>query len=117
MSTRLFNGTTVTFGGASVGKLVGLSYRVGGNWIDVTEPADLNKLYELSTQSDLQLQLKFKGCHTLTEKAKGAIAITFSNGFTRSCPGTWQVGNFDFSGDWDAPWQSTAEARPTVPDA
>jgi hypothetical protein len=116
--SRLFNGTVVMFAGASVGaKLVGISYKVGGNWIDVTEPADLNKLYELSNQPDLQIQLKFKGCHGLTENAKGTLAITFSNGYTRACPGTWQVGNFDFSGDWDAPWQSTAEARPTVPDA
>lgn len=117
MASRLFNGTTVTFASAAVGKLVGISYKVGGNWIDVTEPADLNKIYELPSQADLQVQLKFKGCHSLTEKAKGVLAITFSNGYSRSCPGTWQVGNFDFSGDHDAPWQSTAEARPTVPDA
>jgi hypothetical protein len=117
--TRLFNNDiTVTFNNSAVGKLVGLSYRVGGNWIDVTEPADLNKLYELSNQSDLQLQLKFKGCHSLTEKTKGTLAIaSVSNNFSRSCPGTWMVGNFEYSDDWDAPWQSTAEARPTVPDA
>jgi hypothetical protein len=29
-------------------------------------------------------------------------------------PGTWQVGNFDYNGDQDAPWNSSAEARPTV---
>jgi len=115
--TRLFNGTVFTFAGTPAGKLVGLSYRIGGNWIDVTEPADLNKLYELSSQSDLEVKLKFKGCHALTEGTKGVAAITFSNGFTRACPGTWQVGNFEFSGDWDSPWQSTAEARPTVPDS
>lgn len=117
MSTRLFNGTTVSFGEAECGKLAGLAYRVGGNWVDVTEPEDLNKLFELSPQAELALQLKFKGCHSLTSGTKSALTLSFSNGFTQTCPGTWQVGNFDYSGDWDAPWQSTAEARPTVPDA
>jgi hypothetical protein len=117
VATRLFNGTVFAFDGTAVGKLVGLAYKVGGQWIDVTEPEDLNKLYELSTQSDLEIKLKFKGCHLLVEGTKGTAAITFSNGYTRSCPGTWQVGNFEFTGDWEAPWNSTAEARPTVPDA
>lgn len=117
MSTRLFNGSTLTFGGSAVGKLAGMAFRIGGNWNEVTAPEDLNKLYELSSQDDFSLQLRFKGCHALTNRAKGTMAIAFSNGFTATCPGTWQVGVFDFSGDQDAPWQSTAEGRPTVPDA
>lgn len=116
--TRLFNGTVVLFNSASISaKLIGLSYRVGGDWIDVTYPDDLNKLFELSSQPNLELKLKFKGCHGLAEKAKGTLAITFSNEYTRSCPGTWQVGNFEYTGDQDQVWSSTAEARPTVPDS
>ena len=116
MTTRLFNGTTVTFNSTEVGKLVGLALRVGGEWQNVTEPEDANRLYELSPQPDFALQLKFKGCHSLEEGAKGTLAIAFSNGFTRTLPGTWQVGNTDISGDQDSPWQSSIEARPTVPD-
>jgi len=117
MTTRLFNGSEFLFAGSAVGKLTGLAFKVGGNWVEVTEPADLNKLYELPPQADLAVQLRFKGCHTLTSGSKGTAAITFSNGFTATCPGTWQVGNFEYTGDHDAPWSSTAEARPTVPDA
>ena len=117
MSTRLFNGTILTFNGSPVGGLVGLDYRVGGAWIEVTVPADVVKLFELPTQPDLQLNFKFRGCHALVNRAKGSMAITFSNGFTSTMPGTWQVGVFGFSADQDASWNSTAEARPTVPDA
>ena len=114
MSTRLFNNTVLTFGGSAVGGLVGLSYRIGGQWIDVTIPEDLYKVFELSTQPELTLQARFAGCHSLTDRTKGAIAIVFSNGFVGTLPGTWQVGQSDYNGDLDAPWKSSAEFRPTV---
>jgi hypothetical protein len=114
--TRLYDGTTATFNSAAVGDLIGLSYKIGGNWVDVTDPADANKLFEIPPQSEIELQLKFSGCHALVKGTKGTLAITASNGFTFTCPGTWQVGPCNFSGDRGAAWQSTAELRPTVPD-
>ena len=114
MSSRLFNGTTFTFNSSLVGGIVGLDVKVGGNWIEVTMPEDLNKLYEVSPQPDLEIRLRFRGCHNLVYGAKGTAAIVFSNGYSRTCPGTWQVGPCDFPGAQDAPWESSAELRPTV---
>jgi hypothetical protein len=115
--SRMFNGSTFSFGGTPVGKLIGISYKEGGSWIEVTEPEDLVKLYELS-KADLQVQLKFKGgaAGNLTYGAKGAAAITWKDGSTTPCPGTWMVGPKDVEGSEDNPISSTRELRPTVPD-
>jgi hypothetical protein len=117
-NTRMFNGSTFSFGGTPVGKLIGISYKHGGAWVDVSEPEDLNKLYELG-QSDLEVQLKFKGgaAGGLVPKTKGSATITWKDGTTSPCPGTWMVGPISVSGDHDNPISSTAELRPTVPDA
>jgi len=115
-SSRLFNGTTFTFASTAVGKLVGMSYRAGGNWIDVSYPTDLNKLFEMTSQLELEVKLKFKGGTSLTTGTKGTTAIVWKDGTTTNCPGTWQIGPVEVTGDWDAPITSTAEARPTIPD-
>ena len=116
--SRMFNGSTFTFDGSAVGKLIGISYKEGGNWVEVTEPEDLFKLYELG-QADLQVQLRFKGgaAGGMTYGHKGAAAITWKDGSTTSCPGTWIVGPKEVEGSWDAPITSTRELRPTVPDS
>ena len=115
MGSRMFNGSIFNFGGSPVLKLAGLSHSQGGQWIDVTTPEDLNKIFEVG-QTELAIKLKFKGRCSLPFKAKGAASITWSNGTTSPCPGTWQVGPIEDSGDWDAPVTGTAELRPTVPD-
>jgi len=112
----MFNGSTFTFSGTPVGQLVGISYRAGGAWVDVSYPEDLNKLFEQG-QTELEVRLKFKGGTSLSPKAKGVAAIIWADGSSSSCPGTWQVGPVECTGDWDAPITSTAELRPTVPDA
>jgi hypothetical protein len=112
----MFNGSVLNFASAPVARVVGLSYRTGGAWVDVTEPADVNKLFEIG-QTDLSLSVKFKRHCALTFKAKGTVSITWADGTTTSAPGTWQVGPIDDSGDWDAPITGTVELRPTVPDA
>jgi hypothetical protein len=111
----MFNGSTFSFSGSSVGKLVGIAYSVGGNWIDVSEPEDLVKLFEFTSQPELSVKLKFKRQHNLTAGDKGTAAILWSDGTTSSCPGTWQVGPNDKSGDWDSPLNCSVELRPTVP--
>jgi hypothetical protein len=111
--SRLFNGTVFNFAEAAVAQIVGLAYKTGGNWIDCTEPADPNKLYECSTQPDFAISLKFKGHCQLAYGAIGAASITWRDGTTDACPGTWQVGPIEDTGDWDAPITGTAELRPT----
>ena len=115
-ASRIFNGSVFNFSSSPVAGIVGISYKEGGNWIDVTMPADLNKLWQISTQPDFAVSLKFKGgsAAALTYAATGAASITWSDGTTTSCPGTWTVGPMEVQGDWDAPITSTRELRPTI---
>ena len=115
-ASRMFNGSSFTFASSAVGKIVGMSFKIGGTWVDVTEPEDANKLFEQG-QPELEVKLKFKGGTTLVQGAVGAAAIVWNDGTSTSCPGTWQVGPVEYTGDWDAPITSTAELRPTVPAA
>ena len=113
---RYFNGTVLSIGGTAVAKIVGISYKDGGSWIDVTVPEDANKLYELSSQPDFALQLKYKGSCSLTRgDYVTTVTLTWSDASTSSCPGTWQVGPIEKTGDWDAPVTGTVELRPSVP--
>ncbi len=114
-TTRMFNGSTLTFGGAAVAKLVGLTYKVDGAEIDVTVPEDANKLFEAG-QDDLEVTAKVKGPVALTRKAKGTLAVAWSNGTTATCPGTFQVMSIEDSGDYDAPISGSIKFKPTVPD-
>jgi hypothetical protein len=111
----MFNGSVLNFAGSPVTRVVGMRYRTGGAWVDVSEPEDLNKLFEMG-QTELVLNVQFKGHCGLTSKAKGVVSITWADGTTTSAPGTWQVGPIDDGGDWDAPITGSAELRPTVPD-
>jgi hypothetical protein len=113
MGSRMFNGSVFNFNGSAVTKLAGLSHKQGGAWVDVTVPEDLNKIFEMG-QTDLEIRVKFKGRCSLTFKAKGTCSITWSDGTTSPCPGTWQVGPIEDSGDWDAPVTGSVELRPTV---
>lgn len=115
MTTRMFNGSTLTFGTA-VARLVGISYRCGGATIDVSEPADLNKLYEAG-QDDLELTARVKRMPTLARKAKNTITIVWANGDSTTCPGTWQVMDVSGGGDYDGPITGSITFKPTVPDA
>lgn len=114
MATRLFDGTTLTFAGSPAGNLVGLSYSTGGQWQDVTIPSDLNKLFEVASQPELTVKAKFKQCHSLVYGAKGALAIVFSNGFSKTCPGDWQVGPANLDAEQGSDWKSDCEFRPTI---
>ena len=113
MGSRMFNGAVLRFGGAAVTKLAGIQYKAGGQWVDVSTPEDANKLFELG-QTELEVRIKFKGRCSLTFKAKGSLGITWSDASTSDCPGTWQVGPIEDSGDVDAPVTGTVELRPTV---
>lgn len=115
--SRMFNGSTFTFASSAVGKLVSMSFKKGGSWVEVTQPEDANKLYELG-QSDLEVQLKFKGggAGSLVPGTKGTAAIVWKDGTTSTCPGSWMVGPISVEGSWDNPLTSSVELRPTVPD-
>ena len=117
MTTRLFNGSTLSLGNAAVARLIGMQYKIGGDTIDVTEPEDLNKLFEVTAQDDLELTAKVKRMPTLTRGTKGALTITWADGSTTSPPGTWVVSAVDGGGDQDSPIAGSVSFKPTVPDA
>ena len=48
MTTRMFNGSVLTFNGSPAARLAGISYKSGGAKVDVSQPADLNKLFEIA---------------------------------------------------------------------
>jgi len=116
MTTRMFNGSTLTIGSTSVSRLVGMQYKIGGNTIDVTEPDDLNKLFEVG-QDDLELTAKVKRMPTATRGTKDTLAVTWADGSTTTLPGTWIVTAVDGGGDWDSPIAGNISFKPTVPDA
>lgn len=113
MGSRMWNGAVLNFAGSAVIRMVGLAHKQGGQWVDVSTPEDLNKIFEMG-QTELELRVKFKGRCSMVFKAKGAISVTWADGTTSYCPGTWQVGPIEDSGDFDAPVTGTAELRPTV---
>lgn len=109
----MWNGTVLNFNGTAVTKMVGLAHKQGGQWVDVSAPEDAVKLFEMG-QTELELRVKFKGRCSMTFKDKGTISVTWADGGTSYCPGTWQVGPVENTGDHDAPVTGTAELRPTV---
>ena len=113
MASRMWNGTVFTFGSAVL-RMVGLAYKQGGAWVDVSQPEDVNKLFEVG-QTELVVNIKFKGLCSLVAKAKATASIAWANGTTISLPGTWQVGPIEDTGDFDAPVTGSVELRPTVP--
>ena len=115
-TSRMFNGSVLNFGGTAVTRLAGITYKVGGAKIDVTYPEDLNKLFEAG-QDDIEVTCKFKGGCSLVRKATGTLSITWSDGTTSSCPGTWQVMEVGSQGDHDAAITGHANFSPTVPAA
>ena len=115
LTPRFFNGAVLNFAATPVANCVGVAYKDGGQWIDVTQPADAVRIYELATQDDLSIQIKFKGQVTLTRGATGAVSMTWADGTTSYCPGVFMVGPIEKTGDWDGPVTGTTELRNCPP--
>ncbi len=111
LTNRFFNGAVLNFNATAVANVVGVAYKDGGQWIDVTQPSDATRIYQLATQDDLSLQLKFKGAIGLTRAATGPVSMTWADGSTSYCPGVFQVGPIEKTGDWDSPVTGTVELR------
>lgn len=116
MTTRMFNGSTLSLGNSAVSRLVGMQYKIAGNTVDVTEPDDLNKLFEVG-QDDLEITAKVKRIPTAVRGTKSIPVITWADGSNTSLPGTWIVTAVDGGGDWDSPLAGNITLKPTVPDA
>lgn len=115
MTTRLFNGSTFTFG-AAIGRCVGIQYKCGGSTIDVTEPEDLNKLFEVG-QDDLEVTVKVKRMPAVTRGAKNTASVNWADGSSTTLPGTWIVTEHSGGGDQDSPINGSITFKPTVPNA
>jgi len=77
-TTRMFNGSTLTFGTA-IAKLTGINYTVGGVTVDVTEPDDLTKLFECG-QDDLEVTAKVKRLPTIVRGDVNTLVATWADG-------------------------------------
>ncbi len=109
---RGFNGSTFTLGSA-VGKVIGITRRVNGATIDVTEPDDANKLFEVG-QADLEVTIRFAGVCSLDVGDTGSASIGWADGTTRTLTGTWIVTSVEESGQRDGAIESSATIKPTV---
>jgi len=111
---RNFNGTTLTLGGASQGKITSVALKQGGEKIPVYEPGDLLKLFELGIP-DASVSIGLAGVTGPTLGAVGALAIVLGNGNSLAVPGTtWQCMSVSRSGRSDANWTGDAEYAPTT---
>lgn len=111
--TRMFNGTTFTFANA-IARLVGLQYRCNGQVIEVTEPGDLNKLFEVG-QADLEVTAKVKRMPAVAYGTKAVPSITWADGSTTPLPGTWVVADLGGGGDENGVISGDFKIKPTVP--
>ena len=112
-SSRLFNGSTLTFG-SSLTKLVGITHKSNVQTIDVSQPEDLNKIFEASPQLDYQISAKFKGGTSVLAGAHGTLSIVWKDGTVTACPGNFVCDSAEVSGDWDAAITGTLTFKPSL---
>ena len=92
--SRMFNGSTFTFDGTRRGK-ADRHFLQGRAATGSRSPSRKTSISSTrSGQADLQVQLSFKGgaAGNLSYGDKGTAAITWKDGSTTPCPGTWMVG-------------------------
>lgn len=111
-TTRLFNGSTLTFG-TSIARLVGIQYKESGAVVDVTEPADTTKLTEVG-QIDLEVTAKIKRMPTVKFGDTSTLAITWADGSTTPLSGHWIVTAVDGGGDENNPINGSITFKPTI---
>ena len=114
---RNFNGTTLSLGNTSQGKIYGMDISAGGAKINVFEPGDVARLYELGTP-DLSLNITLRGTAVPTQGSTGTLSITLGNGNTLTVGNSsclWQCGKYTLKGQFEGMWEGTAEYWPTTP--
>ena len=114
MSQRNFNGTTFALGNATQGKITSMQINQGCAKIDVYEPGDVVRLFELGVPTaSVSIGLRCGNAAAPTLGATGASTITLGSGNTLSIPGAnWQCQGVNRSGREDGPWEGTAEYNP-----
>jgi hypothetical protein len=108
----MFNGSTLSFAG-DVSNVIGITYRANGKTVEVTEPEDLYALFEVGTV-DLEVTIKLRGGAGIAVKATGELSITWRDGSTSTCPGTWICSAAETSGDQDSAIGGSVTFKPTV---
>jgi hypothetical protein len=112
----MFNGSSLTFS-AAIARLVGCHYKANGQVVEVTEPEDLNKLFEVG-QVDLEVTAKVKRmpAAAVAVGTKDELAVVWADGSTTPLPGTWTVTANGGGGDENSPISGDITFKPTVPD-
>ncbi len=114
-TTRMFNGSTLTFGTA-IARLVGCHYKKDGQVVDVTEPEDLTKLSEVA-QPDLEVTAKVKRMPVVDVGDTGTLAVSWADSSTTSLSGRWMVTSVSGGGDENSPISGDITFKPTIPGA
>ena len=110
----MFNGTTFSFGSA-IARLMGISYTIAGETVDVTEPEDLLKFFEVVDQPDMEVSVKVKRLPTVHRGDTGAISITWADGSTDGLGShNWVCTDEGGSGDRNQPISGTLKFKPTL---
>jgi hypothetical protein len=112
---RVFNGSTLTFG-TSIARLIGLTYRANGTVVDVTEPGDLIKKYEIG-QADLEVTARVKRMPSVDVGDQNTLSISWNDGSSTTLSGDWAVSAVEGGGDWDSPISGSITFKPVVDDS
>lgn len=109
------NGTTVSFGGNSLGELTDISFSTEGEKIDVSNLSDTIKIYEVG-QSDIECEISVNGhpsaSGAVSKGDTGALTITWNDGSTDSITLSL-VTSIETSGEVDGKVESTLTLVPT----
>ena len=110
---RAFNGSTLTFKSTPVAKLIGMQYRSNGTVIDVTEPDDTTKLYEVG-QPENEMTATVKRMPLVAIGDNGALSVVWHDGSTTAFTATWTVTAIGGGGSQDAPISGDITFRRTT---
>jgi hypothetical protein len=112
MPSDSFNGTTVSIGGTTIGKLRGVTFTENGNEIDATDAASTFQEF-LDGIPGLEAQLEFLGKVSTTRGTTGALVVNWNDGTTSgSGPTAFLVCNKTTTGSVNAPISSTLVLKP-----
>ena len=112
MTTRMFNGTTLSFG-SSVGKVTGITFRVAGEVVDVTDPGDAMKLFEVG-QNDIEVSIDLNGGAPPARGTKATPTITWADGSSTPTTGNWIVTQSQVTGRQNSRITSQFTIKPTI---
>jgi len=110
MANDGFNGSTVSFAGATLGDLRGARYRTSGVDVDVTNAAGTSKLF-VAGIPDQEVSVDIVGTPSVAHGATGALTVNWFDGSNDTVAAAY-VTSFETSGSMDGEITSTITFKP-----